>query len=151
MNHTIVAILLSVVSASSVAAIVKKPTDMQILQYVAYREARGESVETIRAVLDVVNNRARKNRETIYVTIHKPNQFPYIQRTGIRKVNDKQFLKKFWKAYNMKPVLTSEAIFFNHYKSKHKWADKHKRVGNLIFSREKEKQHEHKRPSCRAL
>lgn len=138
MNHTIVTILLSVVSASSVAAI-KSPTDIQTLQWIAYKEARGESVETIRAVLDVVNNRARKNRETIYVTIHKPNQFPYIARTGIRKVKDKKFLTKFWKAYNMKPILTSEALFFNGYKSKHKWADKHKRVGNLIFSREKEK------------
>ena len=143
MKHTIAAILLSIVSASSVAAVVKNytiknPTDIQTLQWVTYKEARGESVETIRAVLDVVNNRARKNRETIYVTIHKPNQFPYIARTGIRKVNDKKFLTKFWKAYNMKPVLTSEALYFNDYKSKHKWADKHKRVGNLIFSREKE-------------
>jgi spore germination cell wall hydrolase CwlJ-like protein len=139
MKRTIAAIMLSVVSASSVAAIIKSPTDIQTLQWVAYKEARGESVETIRAVLDVVQNRARKNRETIYVTIHKPNQFPYVARTGIRKVNDKKFLTKFWKAYNMKPILTSEALFFNHYKSKHKWADKHKRVGNLIFSREKEK------------
>jgi spore germination cell wall hydrolase CwlJ-like protein len=138
MKHTIVAIMLSVVSASSVAAI-KNPTDIQTLQWVTYREARGESVETIRAVLDVVNNRSKKNRETIYVTIFKAGQFPYIKRTGIRKVSDKKFLTKFWKAYNMKPVLTSEALFFNHYKSKHKWADKHKRVGNLIFSREKEK------------
>jgi spore germination cell wall hydrolase CwlJ-like protein len=144
MKHTIAAILLSVVSASSVAAIVKNytikhPTDIQTLQWVAYKEARGESVETIRAVLDVVNNRARKNRETIYVTIHKPNQFPYVKRTGIRRVKDRLFLTKFWKAYNMKPILTSEAIYFNHYKSKHKWATKHKRIGDLVFSREKEK------------
>jgi uncharacterized protein with NAD-binding domain and iron-sulfur cluster len=139
MKQIIAAILLSIISASSMAAIIKSPTDIQMLQWVTYKESRGESVETIRAVLDVVNNRARKNRETIRVTIHKPNQFPYIKRTGIRKVKDKVFLTKFWKAYNMKPILSSEAIYFNHYKSKHKWADKHKRVGNLIFSREKEK------------
>ena len=138
MKHLIAAILLSIISASSVAAI-KSPTDIQTLQWVAYKEARGESIETIRAVLDVVNNRARKNRVTIRETIFKAGQFPYIKRTGIRKVNDKEFLTKFWKAYNMKPVLSSEALFFNNYKSKHKWADKHKRVGNLIFSREKEK------------
>lgn len=143
MKHTIGAILLSIISASSVAAIkhyaIKNPTDIQILQYVTYRESRGESVETIRAVLDVVNNRARKNRVTIRETIFKVGAFPYIKRTGIRKVKDKEFLTKFWKAYNMKPVLTSEALYFNDYKSKHKWADKHKRVGNLVFSREKEK------------
>jgi spore germination cell wall hydrolase CwlJ-like protein len=138
MKYTIAAILFSVVSASSMAAI-KSPADIQILQYVTYREARGESVETIRAVLDVVNNRVAKNRETIRVTIFKAGQFPYIKRTGIRKVKDKSFLTKFWKAYIMKSILTSEALFFNHYKSKHKWADKHRRVGNLIFSREKEK------------
>jgi spore germination cell wall hydrolase CwlJ-like protein len=144
MKHTIAAIMLSVVSASSVAAIVKNyaiknPTDIQTLQWVAYKEARGESVETIRAVLDVVNNRSRKNRETIYVTIFKAGQFPYVKRTGIRRVKDKVFISKFWKAYNMKPVLTSEALYFNHYKSKHKFATKHKRIGNLVFSREKEK------------
>jgi spore germination cell wall hydrolase CwlJ-like protein len=136
----VLAISLLLAANSAMANVIKSPTDIQILQYVTYREARGEPVETIRAVLDVVNNRARKNRETIYVTIYKPNQFPYIKRTGIRKVKDKSFLTKFWKAYNMKPILSSEAIYFNHYKSKHKWADKHKRVGNLIFSREKEKE-----------
>lgn len=143
MKHLIAAILLSVVSASSVADMkhyaIKNPTDLQILQYVTYRESRGESVETIRAVLDVVVNRARKNRETIRETVFKAGQFPYIKRTGIRKVNDKEFLQKFWKAYIMAPILSSEAIYFNHYKSKHKWADKHRRIGSLIFSREKEK------------
>lgn len=139
MKHLIATILLSIISASSVAAIIKSPTDIQMLQWVTYKEARGESVETIRAVLDVVNNRTRKNRVTIRETIFKAGAFPYIKRTGIRKVNDKVFISKFWKAYNMKPVLTSKALFFNDYKSKHKWADKHKRVGNLIFSREKEK------------
>jgi len=139
MRQTIASIMLSVVSASSVAAIVEHPTDIQILQYVTYREARGESVVTIRSVLDVVLNRSRKNRETIYVTIFKANQFPYVARTSIRIVKDKMFLTKFWKAYNMAPILSSQALYFNHYKSKHKWADKHKRVGNLIFSREKEK------------
>ncbi len=138
MKHTIAAIMLSIISVSSVAAI-KSPTDIQMLQYVTYREARGESVETIRAVLDVVNNRVAKNNVTISETIFQAGQFPYVKRTGIRKVKDKQFLTKFWKAYNMKPVLTSEALYFNHFRSKHRWADKHKRVGNLIFSREKEK------------
>lgn len=127
------------VDNSCANSLIKSPTDIQILQYVTYRESRGETVETIRAVLDVVNNRVIKNRETIRVTIFKAGQFPYVARTGIRKVKDKEFLTKFWKAYNMKPILTSEALYFNHYKSKHKWADKHKRVGNLIFSREKGK------------
>jgi hypothetical protein len=142
-KHTIVAILLSVVSASSMAAIVKNytiknPTDIQTLQWVTYKEARGESVVTIRAVLDVVNNRVRKNHETIRVTIFKAGQFPYIKRTGVRKVEDKEFLTEFWKAYNMKPVLKNEKyIFFNHYKSKHKFAIKHRRIGDLVFSQEK--------------
>jgi spore germination cell wall hydrolase CwlJ-like protein len=143
-RQTLTAIFLFIICVSSAANVnvakdeIKSPTDIQILQYVTYREARGESVETIRAVLDVVNNRSRKNRETIRVTIFKAGQFPYIKRKGIRKVKDKEFLTKFWKAYNMKPVLSRDALFFNHYKSKHKWADRHKRVGNLIFSREKE-------------
>jgi hypothetical protein len=138
MKQILAAIMFSIVSASSVAAIVKNPTDIQILQYVTYREARGESVETIRAVLDVVLNRVRKNHETIRVTIFKAGQFPYIKRTGVRKVEDKEFLTEFWKAYNMKPVLKNEKyIFFNHYKSKHKFAIKHRRIGDLVFSQEK--------------
>jgi spore germination cell wall hydrolase CwlJ-like protein len=131
-------ILCSSVAASSTSKdVIKSPTDIQTLQWVAYKEARGEPVETIRAVLDVVLNRAKKNRETILVTIRKPNQFPYIRYTGIRKVNDKKFLRKFWNTLIMAPVLSKEYIFFNHYKSKHQWATKHKRIGNLVFSQEK--------------
>jgi spore germination cell wall hydrolase CwlJ-like protein len=139
MKHLLTAIVLSIL-CSSVAAnnsVINSPTDIQVLQWVAYKEARGESVVTIRAVLDVVLNRSRKNCETILVTIRKPNQFPYIARTGIRRVNDKKFLRKFWSALIMAPVLSKEYIFFNHHKSKHQWATKHKRIGNLVFSQEK--------------
>ncbi len=146
MRNLLAAIILSII-CSSVAAntssiknyAIKSPTDIQTLQWIAYKEARGESIVTIRAVLDVVLNRAKKNRETILVTVRKPNQFPYITRTGIRKVNDKKFLTKFWNALIMAPVLSNEYIFFNDYKNKHQWATKHRRIGNLVFSREKEK------------
>ena len=67
--------LLCLLSMHSEAA-----SNSKLLKYVAYREARGESVETIRAVLDVVNNRARMNNETIVETIYKPFQFPYMKR-----------------------------------------------------------------------
>lgn len=142
MKRILAAIFLSILCGSVAANniskdVINSPTDIQILQWIAYKESVGESVITIRAVLDVVLNRVRKNRETIYVTIHKPSQFPYIKRTGVRKVKDKKFLHKFWNALIMAPVLSKEYIFFNHYKSKHQWATKHRRIGNLVFSQEK--------------
>jgi len=133
MKHILVISLL-LVSSCAVANVIKKPSNRECLQYSLYRESRGESLETMRAVADVVLNRSRKNRVTICETILERGQFPYA-RYGIKKVTDKDFLTKYFKVVNMKPIVSSDVIYFNH--RKHKWATSHIRIGGLIFSKEK--------------
>lgn len=98
--------------------------------YVAYREASGGSVETIRAVLDVVENRMKLYNKTFCQVVKQKGQFPYV-RHGIRKVNDEKFLHKYRKAVIMKPVLTSSYIFFN--TKKHKWGKDCRKIEKMYY------------------
>ena len=111
---------------------IHSPTEQQALVYVAYREARGESVETIRAVLDVVSNRHSHFNETIVETIFRKGAFPYIAKSGIRVVNDKKFLQKYRKAVRMKNILGKRYIYFNHKPFK-KWGRNTRKIGKMYF------------------
>ena len=123
-------------AANSVMAnvVIKNPSSRDCLQMALYKEARGESLVTMRAVADVVLNRARKNRVTICETIKAKGQFPWA-KNGIKKVTDKKFLTSYFKVVNMKPIVSQDVIYFNH--RKHKWAGSHRKIGNLYFSKEK--------------
>ena len=118
----------------AVANIIDHPTSRDCLQYTLYRESRGESLVTMRAVADVVLNRSRKNRVTICETILERGQFPYA-RHGIKRVTDKKFLTQYFKVIKMSVILPDSYIYFNH--RKHKWAAEHRKIGNLTFSKEK--------------
>ena len=111
---------------------ISSPTEQQALVYVAYREASGESVETIRAVLDVVYNRHLHYEETMLETILRKGSFPYITKSGIRVVNDKKFLLKYKKAVRMKPLLGKHYIYFNHKPFK-KWGRNTRKIGKMYF------------------
>ena len=115
---------------SAMANIIHKPSSRDCLQYTLYREARGESLVTMRAVADVVLNRSRKNRVTICETILAKGQFPYA-RHGIKRVTDKEFLTKYFKVINMKPVVSHNVFFFN--SKKHKWGRECSKKGGLVF------------------
>lgn len=133
----ILAMSLLLAANSAMANIIHKPTSRDCLQYTLYREARGESLVTMRAVADVVLNRSRKNKVTICETILEPGQFPYA-RHGIKKVTDKKFLTMFMNAYTMKPVLTDKNyLFFN--TKKFKWCGKTRKVQKMYFCKLKEK------------
>jgi hypothetical protein len=138
MKRTIAAIILSIVSASSMAAIMKKPTDESCKAYMLWKEARNQPIEAQRAVLDVLHHRLLKSRLTACKELMKPSQYPYM-RHGVKKVS-KEWLTHYRTVRRMPKVLQSEQyLYFNHFRSKHKWATKHKRIGDLVFSREKEK------------
>lgn len=134
MKQMLVISLLLVANSAMANVVIKKPSSRDCLQYTLYRESRGESLVTMRAVADVVLNRSRKNRVTICETILAKGQFPYASK-GIKKVTDKQFLTSYFKVITMKPVVSSDVIYFNH--RKHKWAAEHIRIGGLVFSKEK--------------
>lgn len=134
MKHILVISLLIAANSAMANVVIKNPTSRDCLQYTLYRESRGESLVTMRAVADVVLNRSRKNRVTICETILERGQFPYAKK-GIKKITDKVFLTKYFKVITMKPVVSHDVIYFNH--RKHKWATSHTRIGGLIFSKEK--------------
>ncbi len=129
-----ISLLFAVNSAMANSTQLSAPTSRDCLQYTLYREARGETLVTMRAVADVVLNRARKNNVTICETILERGQFPYAAK-GIKKITDNEFLTKYFKVITMKPVVSSDVIYFNH--RKHRWASSHIRIGGLIFSKEK--------------
>jgi len=133
MKH-ILAIFLLLVSSCTMANMIKNPTNRECLQYTLYRESRGESLVTMRAVADVVLNRARKNSVTICETILAKGQFPYA-RHGIKRVRDRKFLTQYFKVIRMSAIFPDSYIYFN--TRKHKWATGHIRIGGLIFSKEK--------------
>ena len=133
MKH-ILAMSLLLLANSAMANIIHKPSSRDCLQYTLYREARGESLVTMRAVADVVLNRSRKNRVTICETILAKGQFPYA-RHGIKRVTDTKFLTAYFKVLKMSATLPDSYIYFNH--RKHKWAAGHRKIGGLYFSKEK--------------
>ena len=134
MKHILSISLLLAANSAMANAVIKNPSSRDCLQYTLYRESRGESLVTMRAVADVVLNRSRKNRVTICETILERGQFPYAAK-GIKKVTDKKFLTSYFKVITMKPVVSHDVLYFNH--RKHKWAGSHRKIGNLYFSKDK--------------
>lgn len=134
MKHILAISLLLTANSAMANVVIKNPSSRDCLQYTLYREARGESLVTMRAVADVVLNRSRKKRVTICETILERGQFPWAVR-GIKRVGDEKFLTKYFKVITMKPVVPHDVIYFNH--RKHKWAGSHRKIGNLYFSKEK--------------
>ena len=123
--------VLNICQGSSLGKAILKPSEASCLVYTAYRESGGESAETIRAVLDVVDSRSKVNSETICKTIFKKGQFPWAVR-GVKRVVDKKFLQKFHRAVNMPVLLDSRYLYFNHVR--HKFGRNTKKIGRLYFS-----------------
>lgn len=136
MKHILAISLLLAANSVMANVVIKNPSSRDCLQYTLYREARGESLVTMRAVADVVLNRGKAKKLSICETILERGQFPYAKK-GIKRITDKQFLTKYFKVITMKPVVPSDVIYFNH--RKHKWATSHIRIGGLVFSKEKRK------------
>lgn len=116
---------------------IKNPTDEQCRQYMVYKEARGDSLKALRAVLDVLDNRMATYGTKACKELKKAGQYPYF-KYGVKLVKDKEFLTKYDAATRMAPILTDRRyIFFN--SIKHSFATGHKKIGHLYFSRLKEK------------
>lgn len=134
MKHILAISLLLAANSAMANVVIKNPSSRDCLQYTLYREARGESLVTMRAVADVVLNRGKAKKLSICETILAKGQFPYTKK-GIKRITDKKFLTSYFKVITMKPVVSHDVIYFNH--KKHKWATSHIRIGGLIFSKEK--------------
>jgi hypothetical protein len=112
----------------------KQPTNKQILQYVAYRESRGEDDRVVRAVIDVVNNRLHEcnllKHCTLKDVVTKAGAFPYMKR-GVFKVRDEKFLQKYEGVVRMKPVVSKSVLYFN--TEKHIFGVECRKIDKLIF------------------
>lgn len=132
----ILSILLLLASQSSFAQIIKKPTDMECLVYSVYRESRGSKLPQMRAVIDVIQNRAAESGESICTVLRKKSQFPYF-KFGVKKIHDRKFLTMFMNAYTMPSMLPRDFLFFN--TKKFKWCGKTKKIEKMYFCKLKEK------------
>ena len=137
MKFVLALLLLATSSAQAAQKYIKNPTDDQCRQYMVYKEARGDSLKALRAVLDVLDNRMATYGTKACKELKKAGQYPYF-KYGVKLVKDKDFLTKYAAAIRMAPILTDRRyIFFNN--SKHSFATGHKRIGKMWFSRLKEK------------
>jgi hypothetical protein len=114
--------------------LLKQPTNQQILQYITYKETRGQSDKAMRAVIDVVNNRLYecnlKKHCTLKDVVSKAGAFPYMKKE-VFKVNDEKFLQKYWRVSIMKPVVSKRYLFFN--TERHMFGVECKEIDKLIF------------------
>jgi hypothetical protein len=112
----------------------KQPTNKQVLQYITYKETRGQSDKAMRAVIDVVNNRLYecnlKKHCTLKDVVTKAGAFPYVKR-GIFKVNDEKFLQKYWRVSIMKPIVIKSVLYFN--TEKHIFGVECKKINKMWF------------------
>jgi hypothetical protein len=118
----------------SQSSYLKQPTNKQILQYVVYRETRGQSDKAMRAVIDVVNNRLHEcnllKHCTLKDVVTKAGAFPYVKH-GIFLVRDKKFLQKYEGVVRMKPVVSKRVLYFN--TEKHTFGVECKKIDKLVF------------------
>jgi hypothetical protein len=114
--------------------LLKQPTNQQILQYITYKETRGQSDKSMRAVIDVVNNRLYecnlKKHCTLKDVVSKAGAFPYMKR-GVFLTNDAEFLTKFRGVSRMSPVLGRGYLYFN--TEKHEFGVECRKIDKLVF------------------
>lgn len=106
-------------------------TNEQCMQYMWYREARGEQPKVGRAVIDVMINRQRKYGLSACQVLRKKGQYPYMRKSKVKQL-DKKHLSAYNTAFEMEPVLGHRYIYFNH--KPHSFGKKTKKIGGLYFS-----------------
>ena len=124
--RTLLGVLLLLVCLPSVAQ-----SDYACGRYAVWKEARGESLRVRRAVLDTIQNRARKADKGLCNVLRKPYQFPYF-KYGVKRV-DKSWVTEYNAVLAAKPVLSEDYIFFNTLRSP--WGTGHRKIGNLYFAK----------------
>jgi spore germination cell wall hydrolase CwlJ-like protein len=140
LSGTELLLALMLVSAQQHSAVA---SDEVCTKAAVFAEARGESLKGMRAVQQVVINRARRQGVSPCRVVKSPHQFSFYKRgmnlTKLGK-DDSQFLTRFHKARRMRAVLTED---YTHYYRKDihpSWAKRmqcDKVVGRQVFCRER--------------
>lgn len=95
-----------------------------------WKEARGESLHTQRAVLDVVNNRMKASKQACTLIVKAPGQFPWASFQNTWKASPMQ-LKRLDELLFIEKQLPSGYVYFN--TVPHPWAKNTKKIGKLYF------------------
>lgn len=114
-------------------------TDDFIHALCIWREARGEGITGMQAVSNVIRNRAKKSKLTIYEEITKPLQFSAITAKGdpmlnvYPKSNDKQWLEAqdIVDTENLEDITNGATHYFNPNVVMPSWADKLTKIGSI--------------------
>ena len=105
--------------------------DTQCLQWALWKEVRGESLKTMRAVMDVIDNRKLRSGKSYCSVLLEKSQFPWAKK-GFGKV-DFIFTTKYNEVRRMRNVLDLNYLYFNH--RKHPWGVDTVKIGGLYFSK----------------
>lgn len=107
LNKLFLAIVLSILSPLAAAQ-----SNEDCARYAAYREASGEPVHGIRAVLDVIYTRAKIDNMSVCKVVTRSGQFSWFNSSVDWKV-PKQWLTKYREAANMEAQVPPTVYFFN--------------------------------------
>lgn len=121
------------------AVVVKaKPSTEKCLAWVINDEARGESLQGARAVLDAVKTRMKKRKMGACQVIAQKSQFSGYRPGKLKTVTD-SMLGRYYKASKMQPVFYGCDYFHATY-VRPQWADEMTlcgSVGNHVFYKER--------------
>lgn len=106
-------------------------TEKECASYMLWKESRGESKRTARAVLDVYENRQAAWGLSGCQVLRQKGQYPYMRKRGVKKLDFAADLR-YTVVSEMWPVLSKDYLYFNH--RRHPWGKATKKIGNLYFS-----------------
>lgn len=122
----------------------KPPTgfseDETCLMVALFLEARGEPLNGIKAVMQVIENRARKNNETICETIKKPKQFSFMNTGKVKMKVDYTKYLLYNSVQSLDSVVSEDTMYYHTKDIRRSWDKKLVKeavIGHHIFYKEK--------------
>lgn len=106
------------------------PTETDVKAIVVWKESRGESVATQKAVLDVVDNRMRLYGMTAYEVVKQQGAFPWAKHNTQWKASKKQLDMLDVVSYTDTSI-SKDTVYFN--TVPHSFGKNTRKIGNLYF------------------
>ena len=112
------------------SALVRKPSEFEILTQVAWHEARGEPVYVQQLVLAVVRKRAIMYDMSLYKVVTQKGQFPWTHKLKTWKLTPEQAEWGF--QVLSQPRVVTNFVYFN--QDPHTFTKKNVKIGGLYFA-----------------
>lgn len=110
-------------------------SDTKCLANAIWFEARGQPVKTQAAVLQVIRNRAKRDKKSICDVVKEKGQFPwaaFMKNKSSWRVSQEK-LELYFEAFKHLPVLGDDYFYFNHIPQPY-GKKRHRKIGQLYFS-----------------